>query len=76
MNNIFLLVFFFIVVLTLLSDMKKMRSQHKSLKTLYFVLYTLTSAMFICMLLGIKLLLPTYLFVNNLSTWVHQFLKV
>ncbi|MFH5186479.1 hypothetical protein ACHHV8_29855 [Paenibacillus sp. TAB 01] len=75
MNNIFLLVFFFIVVITLVSDMKKMQSQHKSLKTLYVVLYTLTSAMFICMLLGIKFL-PTYLFVNNLSTWVHQFLQV
>ncbi|OXM84455.1 hypothetical protein [Paenibacillus rigui] len=75
MSNIFLVCFLFLVLLHIILDMKKMRSQQPSLKAMYFILYSVTITLFISMLWGVKFPMPSYFFVNDISTWVHKTLQ-
>jgi 1-acyl-sn-glycerol-3-phosphate acyltransferase len=74
MDNIFLVVFLLLVILNLSMDIKKIRTQHKSLKWLYISVYSLTSAIFICLLLGVKVPMPTRFFIDNVSPRVMNFI--
>ncbi|MDF2964216.1 MAG: hypothetical protein K0S39_5951 [Paenibacillus sp.] len=74
MNRVFMVVFALLLLVNMLFDLKRIRKQHKSLKWLYVTVYTITSALFVCTVVGIRIPMPTRFFINHVSPWVFSFI--
>ncbi|TDF93863.1 hypothetical protein [Paenibacillus piri] len=72
MNSLFLVAFAFLLLMNLFFDVKRLRKQYKTIKRLYIVIYTLTCGMFICVLMDIKIPMPTRYFIDHISPWVFS----
>lgn len=70
------MVFVVLVVINLVWDIKKIRSQHRSLRWMYISIYSVTFILFVCTLLGIKIPMPTSVFINYISPVAHRILQV
>ncbi len=75
MNLIFLTVVFFVLVLNLLLNLKKMRKQPLSLRLLCRIVYACSFTLFLCIVFHINIPMPTRFFVNHVSPWVFSLLK-
>jgi hypothetical protein len=72
MNLIFLTVVFFVLVLNLMLDLKKMRKQPLSLRWLCRIVYACSFSLLFCIMLHINIPMPTRFFVNHVSPWVSS----
>jgi hypothetical protein len=75
MNTLFLIAYALLLLLNLFSDIKRMRKQHNSLKGLYVTLYTLSAAMYLCIVLRVEITMPTRFFINRVSPWVVSIIQ-
>ncbi|UQZ85213.1 hypothetical protein SK3146_04496 [Paenibacillus konkukensis] len=75
MNNIFLTSFFLLMVISLLFDLRKLRSQSTPLKGLYYTIYAASACIYICYLLGYPIPMPTSFFIHKVSPWVFSLIS-
>ncbi|MFE5323570.1 hypothetical protein ACFQ88_33295 [Paenibacillus sp. NPDC056579] len=72
MNVIFLTFYLIAMVVTLLFDIRKLRSQKPPLKRLYYLIFALAFGVYFCFLLGYQIPMPTSFFIHKVSPWVFS----
>jgi len=72
MNNIFMCSLLLIMVITFLFDLRKLKKQKKSIRWFYHCSFAVTAAVYLCILLGAPLPMPTSFFIHKVSPWVYS----
>ncbi|WP_028551865.1 hypothetical protein [Paenibacillus sp. UNC451MF] len=75
MNSIFMVFLLIIMVITFLFDLRKLRSQKKPLRGLYYCIFAVTFAIYLSTLMGIKIPMPTGFFIHKVSPWVYSIVQ-
>jgi len=75
MNAIFLTVYFIALVTALSFDIRKLRSQTKTLKGLYYLMFALAFGVYAVYLIGYPIPMPTSFFIHKVSPWVFSLLQ-
>jgi hypothetical protein len=75
MNTIFLVIIFFLFLLNLLVNKKKLPMQPTSLKWMCRVVYAISVLLYVCILFHIDIPMPTRFFLNHVSPWVFSLIN-
>ncbi|NHN31953.1 hypothetical protein [Paenibacillus agricola] len=75
MSISYLTIIFLLLVLNCLRYWKKLGKQPPSIRWMYRIAYSLSLALYICIILHIKVPMPTQFFINKVSPWAFNYLN-